>query len=167
MSYDVACLWQNAATLLCATRTQEMFLKIFRNIFCIQDIKFVHVAKKVNIWETRSPQQCCHHNKCPCFAGPLQVFQQSKKDFEGGHCWRLSIPNCHFISRPAMDTVILYSTCPYWSMFTLVRSGGPVVPIGLISASSCSEEQAVICGAHSTRLNFLDNYMDIVYVCTL
>ena len=58
VSYDVARPWQNAATLLRAARTQEMFLKIFRNIFCVQDTKFVSVtnvacvAKRVNIWET-------------------------------------------------------------------------------------------------------------------
>ena len=68
VSCDVACPWQNEATLLPAARTQEMFLKIFRNIFCVQDTKFVsvtnvaRVAKRVNIWETWSRQQCCSHN---------------------------------------------------------------------------------------------------------
>ena len=33
--YDVASRWQNVATLLRAARTQEMFLKIFWNIFCV------------------------------------------------------------------------------------------------------------------------------------
>ena len=36
VSCDVARPWQNAATLLRAARTQEMFLKIFRNIFCVR-----------------------------------------------------------------------------------------------------------------------------------
>ena len=33
VSCDVACPWQNTAKLLHATRPQEMFLKIFRNVF--------------------------------------------------------------------------------------------------------------------------------------
>ena len=33
MSCDVARPWKNTATLLCSARTQEMFLKVFRNIF--------------------------------------------------------------------------------------------------------------------------------------
>ena len=42
----------------CCAWRQEMFLKIFRNIFCVQDTKFVsdtnvaRVAKRVNIWGT-------------------------------------------------------------------------------------------------------------------
>ena len=58
VSYDVARPWQNEATLLRAARTKEMFLKIFRNIFCVQDTKFVsdtnvaRVAKRGHIWET-------------------------------------------------------------------------------------------------------------------
>ena len=40
MSYDVARPWHNASTLLRAARKQEMFLKILRNIFCVQDTKF-------------------------------------------------------------------------------------------------------------------------------
>ena len=30
-------------------------------------------AKQVNIWETRSRQQCCRPTKCPRFAGPLRI----------------------------------------------------------------------------------------------
>ena len=57
VSCDVARSWQNEATLLRDARTQEKFLEIFRNIFCVQDTKFVsatnvaRVAKRVNIWE--------------------------------------------------------------------------------------------------------------------
>ena len=36
VSSDVARPWQNAATLLRAARTQETFLKIFRNSFCVR-----------------------------------------------------------------------------------------------------------------------------------
>ena len=45
-----------------------MFLKIFRNIFCVQDTRLVsatniaRVAKPSNIWETWSRQQRCRHN---------------------------------------------------------------------------------------------------------
>ena len=66
--YEVGRRRQNTATLLRAARTQEMLLKIFRNIFRVQDTKFVsatnvaRVAKRGNIWETRSRQQCCRHN---------------------------------------------------------------------------------------------------------
>ena len=70
--------WQNAVTLLRAARTQEMFLKIFRNI-CVQDTKFVldtnvaRMAKRVrNIWETCSRQQCCHHD-VSSFCRPLNL----------------------------------------------------------------------------------------------
>ena len=48
-----------AKTLLRAARTQEMFLKISRNIVCA---RVARVAKRVNIQETRSRQQCCRHN---------------------------------------------------------------------------------------------------------
>ena len=53
--------WQNediiiiAATLLCAARTQNMFLTIFRNNFCVQDTNVAsatnvtRVAKRLNI----------------------------------------------------------------------------------------------------------------------
>ena len=69
MSNDVARPWQNAATLLRAARTQEMFLKTFRNTFCVQDTKFVsatnvaRVAKRVNNLENMTmsamlPPQC-------------------------------------------------------------------------------------------------------------
>ena len=63
VSCDVARPWQNAATMLRAAWTQGMFLKIFRNIQCVQDIKFVsdtnvaRVAKRVHIWDTWSRQQ--------------------------------------------------------------------------------------------------------------
>ena len=68
VSFDVARPWQNAATLLRAARTQQTFLKIFRNILCVQDTKFAsdtnvaRVAKRVNIWETWSRQQFGRHN---------------------------------------------------------------------------------------------------------
>ena len=68
VSCDVARPWQNAATLSRAARTQQTFLKIFRNILCVQDSKFAsdtnvaRVAKRLNIWETWSRQQCCRHN---------------------------------------------------------------------------------------------------------
>ena len=78
VSCDVARPWQNAATLLRAARPQEMFLKIFRNIFCAQDTKFVSftngasVAKRVNISETWSREQYCRHN-VSSFCRPLGV----------------------------------------------------------------------------------------------
>ena len=50
---------KNVATLLrAAMQTQEIFLKIFRDIFCVQDRKLVsapnvpRVAKRGHIWET-------------------------------------------------------------------------------------------------------------------
>ena len=52
VSYDVACPCGKTVHI---AKTHEMFLKIFRNIFCIQDTKFVsatnvlRVAKRVNI----------------------------------------------------------------------------------------------------------------------
>ena len=53
------------------------FLKIFRNIFCVQDTKFVsdtnvaRVAKsRGHIWETWSRQQRCATMLCPRFASP-------------------------------------------------------------------------------------------------
>ena len=57
----------------CAPRGHK---KCFRNIFCVQDKKFVsatnvaRVAKRVNIWETWSRQQCCRHN-VSSFCQPL------------------------------------------------------------------------------------------------
>ena len=42
---DVARLWQKAATLLRAARTQDMFLKFFRNIFCVPGHK-IYVRDK-------------------------------------------------------------------------------------------------------------------------
>ena len=78
VSRDVARPWQNVATLLRAAQTQEMFLKIFNYILCVQDTKFVsatnvaRVAKRVNIWETWSRQQRCRNN-VSSFCRPLTL----------------------------------------------------------------------------------------------
>ena len=62
------------ATLL---RVQEMFPKIFRNIFCVQDTTYVSAAnvaratKRVKIWETWSRQHVAA-TMCPHFAGALR-----------------------------------------------------------------------------------------------
>ena len=75
VSCDVARPWQNAATLSRAARTQEMFLRIFRNILCVLsvlDTNVARVAKPVNIWDTWSRQQCCRHNVSSFFQ-PLTI----------------------------------------------------------------------------------------------
>ena len=73
VSCDVARPGQNVATLFRAARTQQMFLKIFRNIFlCPGHEICTRVAKRINIWETWSRQQCCHHN-VSSFCRPLAM----------------------------------------------------------------------------------------------
>ena len=64
----VARPWENAAVLLRDTQIQEMFLKVFRNNFCVHDAKFVsaanvaRVAKRVRLASTRT---------CPRFFSAL------------------------------------------------------------------------------------------------
>ena len=57
---DVAHTWQNAATLLRAARTQEMFLKILRwNIFCVQDTTFMSATNVARVEKRVSIRQHC------------------------------------------------------------------------------------------------------------
>ena len=76
VSYDVGRPWQNAR----AAQTQEMLLKIFRNIPCVQDTKFVsatnvaRVAKRVNINFEIHHVSNVAAKMCPRFADPLRVY---------------------------------------------------------------------------------------------
>ena len=78
MSCDVARPWQSEATLLRAARTQD-----FQKHFLCPDTKFVsetnvaRVAKRGNIWETWSRQQCCRHN-VSSFCRGLRVWHPRK-----------------------------------------------------------------------------------------
>ena len=84
----VARPWENAAVLLRDTQIQEMFLKVFRNHFCVQDAKFVSAAnvarvpKRVRLASTTCPRFCSALNrntaafrivgKLPRVTGPSQ-----------------------------------------------------------------------------------------------
>ena len=106
VSCDVARPWQNEATLLRAARTQEMFLKIFRNIFCVQDTNVVRMAKRGHIWETWSRQQCCRHN-VSSFCQPLTLCNWSL------HPWV-------YVSSVIVD--ILYRVIWCWTVYYFVVS---------------------------------------------
>ena len=85
VSCDVARPWQNVATFVRAARTQEMFLKIFRNILCVQGHKICvgHKCcargKRGHIRETWSRQQCCRHN-VSSFCRPLRFERRGTVD---------------------------------------------------------------------------------------
>ena len=70
---DVARPWQNAATLLRAARTQEMFVKIFRNILCVNHKCCARGKTSQHlrnmIVSAMLPQQCVL-----VLSGPLSVF---------------------------------------------------------------------------------------------
>ena len=83
VSCDVARPWQNAATLLRAARTQEIFLKIFRNILCPGDkicIRHKCCARgktSQHLGNMTSRQQCCRHN-VSSFCRPQKLGDQEK-----------------------------------------------------------------------------------------
>ena len=69
MSCEVARPWQNVATLLRAARTQEMFLKIFRNIFCVRH-EMLHKWQNESTFGKHDHVSNVAATMCPRFAGP-------------------------------------------------------------------------------------------------
>ena len=63
-------------------------LKVFQNIFGVQDTKsatnVVRVAKWVNTWETWSRQQCCHHNASSFYRPP---YREEFRNVDGEGWW--------------------------------------------------------------------------------
>ena len=79
-------------TLVIAARTQEMFLKILRNIFCVQDTKFVYtinvvrMTKRVTIWEHEHVSNIAA-TVCPRFAGLVITTATQHGDLSTNHIW--------------------------------------------------------------------------------
>ena len=79
----VACSWLNAATLLRAARTQEMFLKIFKNICCVQNA--------CNVWLcTRSALMVRTHDATLRAICPLHRMSTSAARVEAISTWATS-----------------------------------------------------------------------------
>ena len=84
--------WQHCVLRCCpsvAKRGNIVARRDFRNIFWVQDTKFVsdtnvaHMTKRGNIWETWSCQQCCRHN-VSSFCQPLSPTHSSGENI---HEW--------------------------------------------------------------------------------